>query len=415
VDPIGLAQLGARDPKLAGFIRAELKRQRETLMLIASENTVSPAVLEAAGTVLTNKYAEGYPGRRYYNGTRWYDAVEALAIERATRLFGADHANVQPHSGAQANFAVYLAFLKPGDTVLGMSLDSGGHLTHGLKLNFSGKWFNVVGYGVRRDTGRIDYDEVARLADRHKPKMIIAGFSSYPFQLDFARFGEIARRTGAVLLSDIAHIAGLVAAKLHPDPVPHSTVVTTTTHKTLRGPRGGLILCGRDHAAAIDRSVLPGTQGGPLMHVIAAKAAAFREALEPGFRRYQAQILKNAAAMAETLSARGIAVVGGKTENHLLVVDVTPQGLTGKEAADLLEEANLVANKQVIPFDPRPPLVTSGIRLGSPGITTRGFKEPEARQVAEWIAEILKRPREARLRRAIRAQVVKLAKKFPVY
>ncbi len=313
VDSLALTQLRKADPRLASFIGSELQRQRDSIVLIASENYVSPAVLEAAGTVLTNKYAEGYPGRRYYHGTKWYDAVETLAIDRAKRIFGSEHANVQPHSGAQANFAVYLAFLNPGDTVLGMSLDCGGHLTHGQKLNFSGKWFNIVGYGVSRDTGRIDYAEVERLADQHKPKMIIAGFSSYPFKLDFAKFGEIAKRHNAVLMSDIAHIAGLVAAKLHPDPVPHSTVVTTTTHKTLRGPRGGLILCGAEHQKLMDRSVLPGTQGGPLMHVVAAKAVAFKEALEASFRRYQAQILKNAALMAATFKARGLTVVGGKT------------------------------------------------------------------------------------------------------
>ncbi|MEK7475690.1 MAG: serine hydroxymethyltransferase [Candidatus Coatesbacteria bacterium] len=415
IDSLALTQLGVQDPKLAGYIRSELRRQQESLVLIPSENYASPAVLEAAGTVLTNKYAEGYPGRRYYHGTRWCDAVETLAIDRAKRLFGCDHANVQPHAGAQANFAVYLAFLKPGDTVLGMGLDCGGHLTHGQRLNYSGRWFNIVSYGVDRESGRIDYAEVERLADQHKPKMIIAGFSSYMFQLDFARFGAIAKRVGAVLMSDIAHIAGLVVAKLHPDPLPHSTIVTTTTHKTLRGPRGGLILCGGEHAAAIDRAVLPGTQGGPLMHIIAAKAVAFKEAQAAPFRRYQACILRNASVMAATLASRGLRVVGGKTENHLMVVDLTAQGLTGKDAATLLEEANLVVNMQVIPYDQRPPQVTSGIRLGSPAVTTRGLGETEVRQVAEWIAEILKRPGEPRLRRAIRAKVVKLAKAFPIY
>ncbi len=414
-DGLNLPNVGRSDPRLAAAIRAEVERQRTTLALIASENYASPAVIEATGTVLTNKYAEGYPGRRYYNGTRWYDVVETLAIDRAKRLFGAGHANVQPHSGAQANFAVYLSFLKPGDTVLGMSLDCGGHLTHGLKYNFSGKWFNIVSYGVSKETGRIDYAEVERLADRHKPKMIIAGFSSYMFQLDFARFGEIAKRVGAVLMSDIAHIAGLVAARLHPDPVPHSTVVTTTTHKTLRGPRGGLILCGPEHAATIDRAVLPGTQGGPLMHVVAAKAVAFKEAQAAPFRRYQAQILRNARAMAEVFRAGGLAVVGGGTENHLLVLDVTPQGVTGKEAADHLEEAGLVVNKQVIPYDPKPPTVTSGIRLGTPALTTRGLREPQAREVAGWITELLKRPADARLRKAVRAQVSKLARRFSIY
>ncbi len=415
IDGLKLPQLRKHDPRLAGFIRSELVRQQESMVLIASENYVSPAVLEAAGTVLTNKYAEGYPGRRYYNGTKYYDGIESLAIDRAKQLFGTDHANVQPHSGASANFAVYLAFLKPGDTVLGMALDQGGHLTHGLKYNFSGKWFNIVSYGVSRETGRVDYAEMERLADQHKPKMIIAGFSSYMFQLDFARFGAVAKRVGAVLMSDIAHIAGLVAAKLHPDPVPHSTVVTTTTHKTLRGPRGGLILCGKEQQAQIDRAVLPGAQGGPLMHIVAAKAMAFKEAQSADFRRYQAQILKNARAMAETFTARGIKVVGGGTENHLLVLDVSPHGITGKAAANLLEEANLVVNMQVIPFDQQSPLVTSGVRIGTPAVTTRGLREPQVRQLAEWIGEILKRPGEARLRRAIRAQVVKLARKFPIY
>lgn len=415
VDGLALPQLRRQDPRIAASIAGELKRQRETLCLIPSENYASPAVLEAAGTVLTNKYAEGYPGKRYYNGVRYYDQIETLAIDRAKQLFGAGHANVQPHSGASANFAVYLSFLKPGDTVLGMSLDQGGHLTHGLKFNFSGKWFNIVSYGVSRETNRIDYAEVERLADQHKPKMIIAGFSSYMFQLDFARFGEIAKRVGAVLMSDVAHIAGLVVAKLHPDPVPHSTIVTTTTHKTLRGPRGGLIVCAEEHAARIDRAVLPGAQGGPLMHIVAAKAVAFREAQSAGFRRYQAQILRNAKAMADTLAAKGLTVVGGTTENHLAVVDVSPQGISGKHAANLLEEANLVVNMQAIPFDTRPPLEPSGIRLGAPAITTRGFKEAESRQVAEWIAEIVKRPGEARLRAAIRAKVVRLAGKFPLY
>ncbi len=415
IDSLALPQLRKHDPRMAAFIAAELKRQQESLVLIPSENYTSPAVLEAAGTVLTNKYAEGYPGRRYYHGTRWYDAIESLAIDRATRLFGTEHANVQPHSGAQANFAVYLAFAKPGDTIMGMGLDCGGHLTHGQKLNFSGKWFNIVSYGVNRDTGRIDYAEVDRLAEQHKPKMMIAGFSSYPFILDFAKMGAIAKKHGIVLMSDIAHIAGLVAAKLHPDPVPHSTIVTTTTHKTLRGPRGGLILCAREHAAAIDRAVLPGTQGGPLMHIVAAKAMAFKEAMSTSFRRYQGQILKNAAAMAAALSARGLKVVGGKTENHLMVVDLTQQGIGGKEAATLLEEANIVVNMQVIPYDPKPPLQPSGIRLGSPAITTRGFKEADCRQIGDWIAEIVKRPGETRLRRAIRAKVVALTKKYPIY
>jgi glycine hydroxymethyltransferase len=415
IDGLRLPQIRRSDPRLAAYILAETKRQRETIVLIPSENYASPAVLEAAGTVLTNKYAEGYPGKRYYHGTRFYDLIENLAIDRAKRLFGSEHANVQPHAGATANLAVYLAFLKPGDTVLGMALDCGGHLTHGHKLNFSGKWFNIVSYGVSRDSGRIDYGEVERLADQHKPKMIIAGFSSYMFRLEFGRFGEIAKRCGAVLMSDIAHIAGLVAAKLHPDPVPHSTVVTTTTHKTLRGPRGGLILCRSEHAAQIDRAVLPGAQGGPLMHIVAAKAMAFKEAESAGFRRYQAQILKNAREMAAVLSSRGLTVAGGGTENHLMVVDVTPQGLEGKQAADLLEEANIVVNAQVIPFDTRPPLRPSGIRLGSPAMTTRGMKEPEARQIAEWISEIVKNPANLRLRRAIRAKVLKLVAQYPIY
>ena len=403
------------DARIAQLIASELKRQKETIVLIPSENYTSRAVMEAAGTCLTNKYTEGYPGKRYYNGVRYYDQIEQVAIDRAKQLFGADHANVQPHSGAQANFAVYVAFLKPGDTVMGMALDSGGHLTHGLKFNFSGKWFNIVSYGVNRESNRIDYAEIERLAEQHKPKMIIAGFSSYMFQLDFARFGEIAKRTGAILMSDIAHISGLVAAKLHPDPVPHSTVVTTSTHKLLRGPRGGLILCGAQHQEAIDRGVFPGSQGGPLMHIIAAKAVAFREAQSASFRRYQAQILKNARAMAEVFLSKGIRVIGGGTENHLMVLDVSPLGICGKDAADALEEANMVANKQVIPFDQKPPMMTSGIRLGTPGMTTRGMKEPEARKVAEWISDILRRPSDMRMRSAIRSQVLKLLKKFPIY
>ena len=403
------------DARIAQLIAAELKRQKETIVLIPSENYTSRAVMEATGTCLTNKYAEGYPGKRYYNGVRYYDQIENIAIDRAKQLFGADHANVQPHSGAQANFAIYMAFLNPGDTVMGMSLDTGGHLTHGLKYNFSGKWFNIVSYGVNRESNRIDYSEIERLAEQHKPKMIIAGFSSYMFQLDFARFGEIAKRVGAVLMSDIAHISGLVAAKLHPDPVPYSTVVTTSTHKLLRGPRGGLILCGAQHQEAIDRAVLPGSQGGPLMHVIAAKAVAFREAQSASFRRYQAQILKNARAMAEVFLSKGIRVIGGGTENHLMVLDVSTLGISGKDAADTLEEANMVVNKQVIPFDLKPPMMASGIRLGTPGMTTRGMKEPEARKVAEWISDILKRPSDMRMRSAIKSQVLKLTKKFPIY
>ena len=412
---MAIPHVKSADARIAQLIASELKRQKETIVLIPSENYTSRAVMEATGTCLTNKYAEGYPGKRYYNGVRYHDQIEQIAIDRAKQLFGSDHANVQPHSGAQANFAIYMAFLKPGDTVLGMSLDAGGHLTHGLKYNFSGKWFNIVSYGVNRDSNRIDYAEIERLAEQHKPKMIIAGFSSYMFQLDFARFGEIARKTGAILMSDIAHIAGLVVAKLHPDPVPHSTVVTTTTHKTLRGPRGGLILCGAAHQAAIDRAVLPGSQGGPLMHVIAAKAVAFREAQSASFRRYQAQILKNARAMSEVFLSKGIRVVGGGTENHLMVLDVSPLGITGKDAADALEEANMVVNKQVIPFDLKPPMVTSGIRLGTPGMTTRGMKEPEARKVAEWMSDILRRPSDMRMRSAIKSQVLKLVNKFPIY
>ncbi len=415
IDGLNTPQLKKSDPKLAGYIRAELKRQRETLMLIPSENYVSPAVLEAASTVLTNKYAEGYPGKRHYNGTRWVDEVEALAIERAKRVFGAEHANVQPHAGSQANFAVFLALLNPGDTVMGMTIDSGGHLTHGMKKNFSGRWFNVVSYGVNRETGRIDYDDVAKIAESAKPRMIIVGCSSYMFQIDFARFGEIAKRVKAFLLSDIAHVAGLVAAKLHPDPVPHSTIVTATLHKTLRGPRGGLIVCGRDYAADVDRAVLPGSQGGPLMHVIAAKAQALKEAQSPAFRKYQAQILKNCRVMAETFIVKGIKVIGGGTENHLMVLDVTPHGINGRAAADLMEEAGLVVNKQMIPYDPRSLGGESGIRLGAPAITTRGMGEPEARQIAEWISEILWRPGDSRLRRNIRRQVLKLTRKFPIY
>src|SRR5438128_5505802 len=375
--------LAETDPEIAGAIRDELHRQNTGLELIASENFVSRAVLEAAGSVMTNKYAEGYPGKRYYGGCEFVDVAERAAIARAKKLFGAEHANVQPHSGAQANMAVYLTLLKPGDTVLGMNLAHGGHLTHGHPLNFSGKLYHIVPYGVRKDDERIDYDEFDRLADEHRPKMIIVGASAYPRVIEFARIRQTASRLGTPVFTDMAHIAGLVAAGVHPSPVPHSDFVTTTTHKTLRGPRGGLVLCREQYAKDLDRTVFPGVQGGPLMHIIAAKAVCFREAAEPAFAAYQRQIVANAATLARVLSAAGFRLVSGGTDNHLMLVDVFSRGITGKAAGAALGKAGITVNKNAIPFDQNPPMVASGIRVGTPAVTTHGMGESEMDVIGE--------------------------------
>lgn len=404
-----------QDPELALAIQAEKERQQNKLELIASENFVSEAVMEAQGSVLTNKYAEGYPGKRYYGGCECVDVVERLAIDRAKELFGADHANVQPHSGAQANTAVYLALLEHGDTILGMNLAHGGHLTHGSPVNFSGKFFNIVPYGVDEQTFRIDYDEVRRLALEHKPKLIIAGASAYPRIIDFERLAEIAREVDAIFMVDMAHIAGLVAAGLHPSPVPHADIVTTTTHKTLRGPRGGIILCKQKYAAAIDKGIFPGMQGGPLMHVIAAKAAAFKEALSPEFKEYQQRIIDNARVLAETLKERGFTIVSGGTDNHLMLVDVRPQNLTGKVAEHLLDDIGVTANKNAIPFDPTSPFVTSGIRLGTAALSSRGFNTEDMKEVGSIIADALTNPDNEEIKDALRARVAALCAKYPLY
>lgn len=402
------------DPAIWNAIQGEVNRQRFGLEMIASENYTSPAVMAAQGTVLTNKYAEGYPGRRYYGGCEFVDEVERLAIDRLKELFGADHANVQPHSGAQANTAVFLATLQPGDTILGLDLAHGGHLTHGMKLNFSGKYFNVTSYGVTPDTHRIDYDQMALQAREHKPKLIIAGASAYPREIDFTKFAAIAEEVGAILMVDMAHIAGLVAAKLHMDPVPYSDFVTSTTHKTLRGPRAGLILCKEKWAKPIDSAVFPGTQGGPLMHVIAGKAVAFAEALRPEFRVYAAQTIANAKAFGDALIAAGFRVISGGTDNHLLLVDVTSKGPTGKIAEKALDVAGITVNKNMIPYDPRKPLDPSGIRFGTPALTTRGMKETEMRQIARWVTEVLTRPDDDDLLTRIRGSVHELCQQFPV-
>jgi glycine hydroxymethyltransferase len=403
------------DPEVAGAVRDEIGRQATGLELIASENFVSNAVLEAAGSVFTNKYAEGYPGRRYYGGCEFTDVVERLAIDRAKALFGADHANVQPHSGAQANMAVYFALLKPGDTVLGMNLSHGGHLTHGHPLNFSGKLYTIVPYGVRQDDERLDYDELERLADQHKPKMIMVGASAYPRVIDFARIRGIADRCGAAMVTDMAHIAGLVAAGVHPSPVPHSDFVTTTTHKTLRGPRAGLVLCKEKWAKDLDRSVFPGVQGGPLVHIIAAKAVCFKEALEPSFAAYQRRIVANAAKLAESIAAHGFRLVSGGTDNHLMLVDVFSKGLTGKDATTALGKAGITVNQNTIPFDQNPPLKASGIRIGTPAVTTRGMGEPEMIQIGGLIARVLASPEDERVHAMVRAEVEALCRTFPLY
>jgi glycine hydroxymethyltransferase len=405
------------DPELFRALEGERGRQEDHIELIASENYASPRVLAAQGSVLTNKYAEGYPGKRYYGGCEFVDIAEQLAIDRACKLFGAAYANVQPHSGSQANAAVYFALVAPGDTVLGMSLDAGGHLTHGAKVNFSGKLFHAVQYGVRPDTGLIDYDQVAALAREHRPKMIVAGFSAYSRVLDFARFRAIADAVGAYLFVDMAHVAGLVATGDYPNPLPIADVVTTTTHKTLRGPRGGLILARANEAITkkLNSLVFPGTQGGPLMHVIAAKAVALLEALQPEFKAYQRQTLANARAMAATLAARGYRVVSGGTDNHLFLLDLIGRDITGKEADAALGRANITVNKNAVPNDPRPPTVTSGLRIGTPAVTTRGFGEAEVRAVAGWIADVLDaHGAEAAVQR-VRAAVLELCRRFPVY
>jgi glycine hydroxymethyltransferase len=403
------------DPEIANALSSELHRQNSGLELIASENFVSQAVLEAAGSVLTNKYAEGYPGKRYYGGCEFVDVAESLAIARAKQLFGADHANVQPHSGAQANMAVYFTLLKPGETVLGMNLAHGGHLTHGHPLNFSGKLYTIVPYGVRRDDERIDYDEFERLAHEHKPKMIMVGASAYPRVFDFERIAKVGRDVGAPVVTDMAHFAGLVAAKLHPNPVPHSDFVTTTTHKTLRGPRGGMVLCRSQYAKDLDRAVFPGVQGGPLMHIIAAKAVCFAEAMEPGFADYQRQIVANARRLAEGLIAAGFRLVSGGTDNHLMLVDVFSKGLTGKVAEAALGKAGITVNKNAIPFDQNPPMVASGVRIGTPAVTSRGMREPEMDLIAELIARVLATPDDDVVAVAVREKVEALCRKFPLY
>ena len=403
------------DPEIAQAIRDEITRQNSGLELIASENFVSAAVMDAVGSVLTNKYAEGYPGRRYYGGCEFVDVAESLAIERAKALFGAEHANVQPHSGAQANMAVYFALLEPGDTVLGMDLAHGGHLTHGHPLNFSGKLYTIVPYGVRRDDERIDYAKLGHLAREHAPKMIMVGASAYPRTIDFARISEIAADVGAAMVTDMAHIAGLVATGVHPSPVPHSDFVTTTTHKTLRGPRGGLVLCRETRAKSLNRALFPGVQGGPLMHVIAAKAVCLREATEPGFAAYQRQVVANAQRLAACLQASGFRLVSGGTDTHLLLVDVFSQGITGKMAEASLGRAGITVNKNAIPFDQNPPMVASGIRLGTPAVTTRGMTESEMDQIGAFIGRVLAAPEDDRVAGMVRAEVEALCRKFPLY
>jgi glycine hydroxymethyltransferase len=413
--PLMQRTLADTDPDVAAAIAHETHRQAEGLELIASENFVSQAVLETVGSVLTNKYAEGYPGKRYYGGCEFVDVVETLAIDRAKALFGAEHANVQPHSGAQANMTVYLTLLKPGDTVLGMNLAHGGHLTHGHPLNFSGKLYTIVPYGVRQDDERIDYDELARLAEQHKPKMIMVGASAYPRVIDFARIATVARAVGAPMVVDMAHIAGLVAGGVHPSPVPHADFVTSTTHKTLRGPRAGLILCRAQYAKDLDRALFPGVQGGPLMHVVAGKAVCFKEAMEPAFAEYQRQIVANAARLAQVIAGHGFRLVSGGTDNHLILVDVFSKGITGKAAEAALGKAGITVNKNAIPFDANPPMVASGIRVGTPAVTTRGMREPEMDLIGDFIARVLASPDDERTLSMVRAEVERLCAKFPLY
>jgi glycine hydroxymethyltransferase len=406
--------LAKTDPALWAAIQNENKRQEDHIELIASENYTSPAVMEAQGSQLTNKYAEGYPGKRYYGGCEFVDVAEQLAIDRVKALFGAEAANVQPHCGASANQAVFLAFLKPGDTFMGMSLAEGGHLTHGMALNMSGKWFNPIAYGLDKNEA-IDYEQMERLAREQKPKLIIAGASAYSLKIDFERIGKLAKEVGAIFIVDMAHYAGLVAAGVYPNPVPHADIVTSTTHKSLRGPRGGIILMKAEHEKAINSAVFPGLQGGPLMHVIAAKAVAFKEAQEPSFKDYQKQVVANAKALAETLIERGLRIVSGGTDSHVMLVDLRAKKMTGKEAERVLGEAHITCNKNGIPNDPEKPMVTSGIRLGSPAMTTRGFKEAEARQVGRFIADVLDNPTDADNIAKVRAQVSELTQRFPVY
>src|ERR1700723_955230 len=414
--PIDLnAPLATSDPEIAQQIENEVKRQHEGLEMIASQHFVSRAVLEAAGTVFTNKYAEGYPGKRYYGGCEYADVVEDLARTRAKQLFHAEHVNVQPHSGSQANAAAYMTLLSPGETILGLDLAHGGHLTHGHKLNFSGKLYKIVGYQVRKDTETIDYDELEATAQREKPKVIVGGGSAYPRQFDFPRMRAIADKAGAYLMVDMAHFAGLVAGGVHPSPVPHAHVVTTTTHKTLRGPRSGLILCQQEFAAGIDRSVFPGQQGGPLMHIVAAKAVAFNEALQPEFATYAQQVVTNAKVLAEAMAGQGYRIISGGTDTHVMLIDVFQKGMFGSEAETALGEAGITVNKNAIPYDTNPPMKPSGIRIGTPALTTRGMKEPEMRVIAGWIAQALEHRTDAGRLRIIRDQVEELTEKFPLY
>ncbi len=410
-----MSTLKGQDPEIAKYIELELGRQRNKLEMIASENFVSPAVMEAQGSVLTNKYAEGYSGKRYYGGCEYVDMVETLAIERAKKLFGADHVNVQPHSGSQANFGVYFALLKPGDTIMGMNLSHGGHLTHGSPVNVSGSYFNIVPYGVNAETQEIDYDEMRNIALEAKPKLIIGGGSAYSRIIDFKKMADIAHEVGAIFMVDMAHFAGLVAAGVHPNPVEYADIVTTTTHKTLRGPRGGMILCKEQYAKAIDKAIFPGIQGGPLMHVIAAKAVAFGEALQPEFKEYAKQVVANAKVLADALIKEGFTIVSGGTDTHVMLVDVRSCGLTGKVAEFLLDEVGITCNKNTIPFDPESPFVTSGIRLGTPALTTRGLGEEDMKEIASIIADVLKHSEDKEVHEAARKRVAALCEKYPMY
>lgn len=414
ISPVSIRTLDQVDSEVAAIIEHERRRQKEGLELIASENYASSAILEAVGSVLTNKYAEGYPGKRYYNGCEFVDQMETLAIERAKKLFGAQHANVQPHSGSQANLGAYVALIQPGDTVLAMSLAQGGHLTHGANVNLSGQLYKFIGYGVDKETETLDYDEIARLAQTHRPKLIVAGATAYPRPIDFARMRDIANSTGAKFMVDMAHIAGLIAAKIHPDPVAVADVVTTTTHKTLRGPRGGMILSTEEFGKAIDKAIFPGTQGGPLEHVIAGKAVALKEASEPAFVEYQKQIVANARALGGQLQARGIRLVSGGTDNHLLLVDLSRQKVSGKDAANALQAVGITCNKNLIPFDPLSPTVTSGIRLGTPALTTRGLREQDMVQVADWIGDIVTHMDDTALHNRVKEAVTRFATQFPM-
>ena len=412
---VTMSYVKQQDPKVQEMIELELGRQRNKLEMIASENFVSQAVMEAQGSVLTNKYAEGYPHKRYYGGCEYVDMVEELAIERAKQLFGAEHVNVQPHSGSQANFGVYFALLEPGDTIMGMNLSHGGHLTHGSPVNVSGKYFNIIPYGVDAETGRIDYDEMRKIAQEHKPKMIIGGGSAYSRQIDFKTMADIAHEVGAIFMVDMAHFAGLVAAGLHPNPVEYADIVTTTTHKTLRGPRGGMIMCKEEYAKAIDKSIFPGIQGGPLMHVIAAKAVAFGEALQPEFKEYAKQVIVNAQTLAKALQQEGFTIVSGGTDTHVLLVDLRTVGLTGKVAEHVLDEVGITCNKNTIPFDPESPFVTSGIRLGTPALTTRGLHAEDMKEIASIISSVLKHPEDTAVLAEAKQRVAALCETYPMY